>query len=209
MVPNQREFANFRGISSGTVAVAFDAAYRELGLDKHFVLTWTKPVGENYDCHVCLPLLSAAVFSRRNSQWSIESKEKYLILGASFGQKPRCQLVKIGPEKFGIVMHYSDLAQGFETEWIVLVAANGNTVKPILTLTTRNDPNDARCARSPAGDESCIRYSVEYHFVPGSNSAYFDIQTTKKTVSGPNANTSSTKAFSFVGDKYVASDAAR
>jgi hypothetical protein len=207
-VPDRPELSNFQRTSQGSVGVAFDGAYRELGLDKHFVITWTKPAGESYDCHVCLPLLSAAIFSRQDNKWQVESEAKYLLLGAPFGQRPRCQLVKFGPEKFGVLMHYSDEAQGFETEWIVLIAAEGNAIKPIFTLTTRNDPNDALCERAPANDKSCSRYTVEYRFAPGSNAKYFDLVATKKDNSA-GRSTSSTEAFSFLGDKYVSSGTAR
>ena len=205
-VPDRPEFSNFRGVSHGTVGVAFDATYRELGIDKHIFVTLTKPLGNDYDCHVCEPLLGAVVFSKRADKWSIESEEKYLILGAGFGQRPRCQLVKVGPDKFGVMMHYGDMSQGFKTEWIVLISAEGNTVKPILTLTTLHD-FPPPCSPDPTNpnDEDCIHYSVEYRFLPGSNPAYFDISTTKRVRSGPNANTSLTAAYSFAGGKYVSS----
>jgi len=99
-------------------------------------------------------------------------------------------------------MRYGAMHQGFETERIVLIAADGNTIKTVWALATRQDPNDVLCSRALADEESCIHYSIEYHFVPGSNSAYFDILTTEKVGTGPNVS-SSVATFSFVDDKYV------
>jgi hypothetical protein len=203
-VPDRPELANFRQISQGAAKVVFDGGYSERGVDKHFVIYATVPLGEKFDCHVCSPLLSSAVFARRGAEWHIESEEKYLTLGASYGERPRCQLVKLGPDRFGVAMYYSDMAQGFEVEWIVFVAAEGSTIKPVLTLTTRQDPNDELC-RGSSNPESCTHYIVEYQFVPGSDPTHFDIQATKKISSGPKTNTVSTERFSFVGDRYISS----
>ncbi len=205
-VPNRSDLSNFRGISNGTVAIAFDGPYRESGVDKHFVFTLTKLAAESYDCHVYLPLLSAAVFRQEGGEWRIESEAKYLMLGAGFGQKPRCQLIQFGRDKYGVLMHYSDTAQGFETEWIVLVASEGSTIRPLLTLTTRQDPNDELCQHAPANDNRCVRYSVEYRFLPASNADYFGLDTTKTTKT-QEGNVTSSEVFSFVGDRYVRSGA--
>jgi hypothetical protein len=202
-VPNRRDLSNFPNVSRGMTSVVFDAAYRESGIDKQFVITSTKPTGQSYDCHVCLPLLGAAVFSKRGNQWFVESEEKYLILGAPFGRRPKCLLARIGPQKYGVVLEYTDMAQGFETEWIVLLTAKEKTIKPAITLTTRQYPNDALCSHAKESDESCIHYSVDYQFIVGSNPVYFDILTTKKVGTGENGKNASSKTFSFAGDKYV------
>ncbi|MGC1128535.1 MAG: hypothetical protein WA875_03145 [Candidatus Acidiferrales bacterium] len=206
-VPTRPDLSVVRGFSRGVVRVDFDAAYRQIGVDKRIVVTSTKPAGQDYDCHVCLPLLGAVIFSRRSGEWSIESEERYLTLGAPFGELPRYQLVRIGPEKFGVVIQQSDAHQGFEIEWIELIAPEGDTVRTVFTLTTRSDPNEDICSQISGNDESCVRYSIEYHFVPGPNPSYFDILTTKKVIAGAGENSLSTAKFSFVGDKYIPSSA--
>lgn len=203
-VPDRPELSNFRGISNGTVAMAFDGLYRQSGVDKHFVITLTKPVDESYDCHACLPLLSAAVFSQKGVNWQVETEARYLMLGAGFGEKPRCQVIQFGRDKFGVLMHYNDLAQEFEAEHIILVASEGNTIRPILMLTTREDSGDALCQQAPPNDEGCAHYSVEYRFVPRSNADYFELATTK-TTKLQGGDVISTEVFSFVDGKYVRS----
>jgi len=101
------------------------------------------------------------------------------------------------------MMHYSDMAQGFQTDWLVLIAAQGASIKPILKLTTTQDPNDALCVHSGPADQSCVHYSVEYRFVPKPQSDYFDIVATKTLESGKHKGTSSNETFSFVAGKYI------
>ncbi|MFY9752528.1 MAG: hypothetical protein WAJ92_07815, partial [Candidatus Acidiferrales bacterium] len=67
--------------------------------------------------------------------------------------------------------------------------------------------NEDICSQISGNDESCVRYSIEYHFVPGPNPSYFDILTTKKVIAGAGENSLSTAKFSFVGDKYIPSSA--
>ncbi len=75
-VPNRRELSGFRTFSRGVVEIRFDATYRQLGVNKHIVITSTKPAGQDYGCHACCPLLGAAVFSKLDGKWSMESEEK-------------------------------------------------------------------------------------------------------------------------------------
>jgi len=67
--------------------------FEDNGIKKFLLLTKSIPVGAPFGCHACAPLIGAAIFSKKNNFWKVESQNKFLLYAGEYGQAPLAKLI--------------------------------------------------------------------------------------------------------------------
>lgn len=117
---------DFWGHRTGLVSFIYFSPYTEAGKQKYFLLTKAVPVGEPFECHACLPLLSAAVFVKKNNRFILESKNLFLMYAGEYAESPTVKWVNLPAGKHGLALtfrHYGDDAEKTKN---VLVYSSGS-----------------------------------------------------------------------------------
>lgn len=149
---------------AGIVKKVFFQRYRESGKEKIFFLVKTVPKDTPYECHVCLPLISAVIFVKQYDRWTIEAKNLFLMYGGQYAESPKVKLIAIGKEKQGLILefHYHD-GESQEKETSLLVPYK-NTIEIAYQDITDYDNFNSCYESSP-----CAAYSTKmiFHTVEG------------------------------------------
>ena len=112
---------------TGIVKKVFYQSYQENGYKKAFFITKTIPADVPYECHACMPLLSATVFVRGRGTWKIAHQNLFLTYDGEYGELLQAQLIKIGPERFGVLLEAEHRhGESFEREMMILVPYKKN-----------------------------------------------------------------------------------
>jgi len=109
--PSKKDQTFFWGKKIGIVSSLLFARFEDHGDEKFFLLTKTIPVGIPFRCHACLPLISAAVFTKINQHWKIESQNRFLLYAGEYGESPLVKLVTVENQQ-GIQMKYKHYGEG-------------------------------------------------------------------------------------------------
>jgi hypothetical protein len=77
---------------------------------KIFLLTYATPLGQDFGCHACAPLIAAFVFSFGQSRWAVTASSNASVVFGQWGHPPDASKVKIGPHRYGVELKdtYSD-----------------------------------------------------------------------------------------------------
>lgn len=126
--PTVEEKKEFLGKETGVVSVVYFSPFLENGEYKYFLLTKTSPVGEPFNCHACLPLLSAAIFSMKNGRWMIEAKNLFLIYAGEYASAPKTKLIALSHYKHGLLLEFVHYGDGAFKERMVLIPS-GQSIK--------------------------------------------------------------------------------
>ncbi len=160
------------GQSAGYVAVAFVASFNENSTEKQVAVVHITPEPpEAYTCHACAPLLGGAVFAKTKDGWTIESQAKIIGLGNAFGEK--LSLVKVGPDKYGVMIRIDDANQGYEYKHVRLVVPNRQAMLVALDVGFEESAGPGVCTENGKIPEPHLNVTL----VPGANPQYFDVLT--------------------------------
>ncbi len=110
------------------------------------------------------------MFAKTKEGWEIESQSKIIGWGNALGE--RLFLVKIGPDKHGVMIRIDDAHQGYEYKHVQLVVPNSGALPVALDIGFDESPGPGACAD---GGEDLVEQHVKVSFVPGSNPHYFDV----------------------------------
>lgn len=172
------------------------------GVQRYFLTTETVPA--RYDCHACAPLIGAATFSRQGDGWQLDAETKAISTMGSWGTGPGGDLIKIGPDKYGVKFNIGSSGQGETGEAVVIIAENGQSLREILVIDEYSGDNGGACGE---GLPACWKYSSRMDFEPGANPEYHDVKvTTSGTRPDGNGNirrANSVKKYTSVDGKYV------
>lgn len=119
--PNKEDIDSFFEKKTGIVSSLFLESYKEGGKDKFFFLTKTIPIGAPFDCHACLPLISATVFAWDRTEWKVESQNLFLMYKGEYGEPPGVKLITIGRDKVGLSLEFDGHGEVHTKELILLV----------------------------------------------------------------------------------------
>ncbi len=97
---------DFFASKTGIVNTIFFQSYKEHGRKKFFLVTKTIPTDIYFQCHACLPLISAATFSRAKGEWKIESQNLFITYEGEYGESPKVELIRVGQDRFAARMEY-------------------------------------------------------------------------------------------------------
>lgn len=162
----------FKGKKKGYISPKFEGRFTEGGRNKLLVLGYITPAPiESYFCHACLPLIGGAIFRQKDSRWVVEAAQKIIGWGDVF-ETGNFDLIQIGPDKYGVLIHVSDSHQGYEdSKFEILVPYNGH-----ITIAL-----DAGYIEKP-GPAACIddninmpQQDLKIKFEAGKRPEYFDV----------------------------------
>lgn len=131
---------------------------RENGKRKFFFLTQTIPKDIPFNCHACLPLISATVFSLDMNNWKIDSQSLFLMYGGKYGKSPSAKLISVGKEKKGVLLEFERHGEGHIKESYLVIPYKKkilNAHKEIIYYDNFND-----CGRSI----HCASFSAKMYF---------------------------------------------
>lgn len=160
----------FNDATEAHITPKFEVRFTENGKDKLFVLGYVAPT-EEYICHACVPLLGGAIFRYDNSAWIVESKQTIIGWGDVL-ETGEFQLVKIGPDRYGLSVHITDAHQGYEdNRYLVIVPYKG---KLLIALDSGfiEKPGSAAYIED---DVELAEQNVSINFAQGNNLEYFDV----------------------------------
>ena len=130
-----------RGVGScpqeARVHSVFDAKYTEQGKEKYIILTKTGDVPnmENPD------IFGAAVFAKDGGQWTLEVENRYISpeapdaetgFGCFFDHAERPALVRVGPEKHGILIRAAGHGGWGNDECPTVLLPDGGSIRSVL-----------------------------------------------------------------------------
>jgi|GEM_PF-5662880 len=185
---------------TGYITLAFESAYIENNKEKHVVISHITPRPyEEYQCHACAHLVGGAVFVKSKNGWSIESKSKIIGWSSDLFHE-NITLVKIGPDKYGVMLSVDDVYQGYETKYKFMIVSYNNILKKVLDVGFSEKPSHDVCGK---GIEE---QKVEVEFDKTQDSECFDIIVHIKRNEGSCRTKisvlSETKRYKYVKGKY-------
>lgn len=105
--PSKRDKRFFWDKKTGIVSRILFVPFKDQEKEKIFLLTKTTPVGIPFSCHACAPLVGAAIFSKKNHSWEIESQNRFLLYAGEYGEAPLATLVtKDGKPRIELQIEY-------------------------------------------------------------------------------------------------------
>jgi hypothetical protein len=122
--PDKRGESGFWAKKTGIVSSILFQPYHEDGKKKIFLLTKTIPINIPFNCHACLPLLGATVFSMEKDGWKVESQNRFLMYAGEYGESPTTQPTLVGKDKLGLLLEFEHRGEGFSKEIALLIPHN-------------------------------------------------------------------------------------
>lgn len=168
-------FSFYNNIQTLYSRAYFTKAFEQNGVDRYFVITRTAP--SKSDCEDCVPVLGGAVFTRNGEEWELDAQSKMITRTGSHGELSNGRVVKLGPEKYGVMFHWKATSEGVTEEGDLLIAETKNGLKEVFSMVTGGD-NKKHCQDIGAyADESpCWAYRSKLDFVPNANSSFYDLR---------------------------------
>jgi hypothetical protein len=144
LTPERNTFQNGRDF----IEPLFDAAYVEGGIDKHVVIaTLTPRPRSQFNCQACSPMLGGAVFRREGDGWRIESTGLKIEPGHAWfdGRHGRLALVRVGPDRYGLLHQVHEVGQGHESMRASLILGADGVLASRLVVAPVGGPGPGSC----------------------------------------------------------------
>jgi hypothetical protein len=159
------------------------AEVAEDGTDKVYLVASAKPATspENYDCHACAPAIGVAVFVAQEGNWALQSANPAVGFYGGWGSPPFVDLVKIGPDKRGVLLFDEDNHGGFASSYKILLVPFGRTVAEAWGIqdeqdnTGAYDLTDKLNKQVPYRSAAAFRFNTT-HSDEGSIADYYDVE---------------------------------
>jgi len=172
-------------LGSGKVAVSLVLAAQvwDREISKLFLVSSAHLASEkDFSCHACQPTIGMAVFVWRTSRWVLESASPTVGKYGSWGEPPDIMLLRVGPDKYGILLSKEDGGQGYSWSERHLLIPIGKTVHEVWSIQDEQDNSGAVDPTDPDAPHVAYRSSAAFKFIAredddGSGpSDYFDIE---------------------------------
>lgn len=154
------------------------------GTLKTILLTGTKPYdspGKSYDdqmysCSACAPLLGAQLWSHQGTEWCLEAEDRAITRmgGAGWLAYERVQVVRVGPEKWGVLFEDDMGKGGYAPIRTTIIIPYSNGFSVAFDDITAEDNLGSGCEPN----KNCYKYTGRIDFVPGTNPKYYDLRIT-------------------------------
>jgi hypothetical protein len=106
------------------------------GEKKHIIIVYSRP--EDYTCHACSPLTSAAIFRKKEEHWELEVNCPDTGIWVPNGGPPQCSWEQIGADNWGLLNSVTD--------------GNNGSFSTNIDVTTF----------PPAGPKTILNYSISF-----------------------------------------------
>jgi len=117
---------------------------KESDTTKIFLLCYATPDSQPFECHACAPLIDMAVFVRTNSEWSIDSVGRGVVVFGQWGHPPHVRVVRVGPHRPGIELRTTYTGQGETTTWASILAPWKGEIREALNIEIASAYDDCR-----------------------------------------------------------------
>ncbi|MGA2571223.1 MAG: hypothetical protein ABSF23_11950 [Terracidiphilus sp.] len=170
-----------------SVSVIIRTQVTEGDATRVYLATSAKPAPDSegeYNCHVCAPATGAAVFVWQGQSWKLESANPAIGFWGGWGDPPDVSLVAVGPERHGLLLSSTDLAQGFSSSFKQLLLPLGKSVEEVWSIEDENDdlgaidPDDRLNKRVPYRSSAAFRFLTgdDGSASPDRQGDYYDIE---------------------------------
>ena len=157
--------------------------YREGAIEKAVLAVQLQDVfeGEVSISHAQTALISIYVFERRGGRWVIEKRAEEAFDEGHNGDAPGVQLVKLGPERFGLWFSIGDVHQGYSSSSAMIVTLSETRIREVVRLNLGED-NAGTCSDDPKervdGIHTCWSYEGTPAFIPITGADYYTLRVT-------------------------------
>ncbi|MCL6545077.1 MAG: hypothetical protein K6T61_07600, partial [Bryobacteraceae bacterium] len=125
-----------------------------------------------------------------------------IIQSGSFGNPPRAELARIGPERDGVFLRWRDMAQGYYFEGIQLISEYNGRLRVIFERKTGENNDGAALDK-----RRNYHWSAEIRFLDRQTEGFYDIEAeisgTEETADGRIQDAYKRERWRFVKGKYV------
>jgi|GEM_PF-3533202 len=145
------------------------------GVQKVVLLTATLSKDQNgwENCHACAPILGAAMFTRIDSAWFVEAIKKNITEVGAWGELPSNNLVKMGPDTYGVAFDYGYTGQGTTLGGTLLIAFGDGSIQQVADIHTTF--SNEGMFMDGQQDDLAYGYESTISFQPGDNTEIFDL----------------------------------
>lgn len=164
------------------------ASYEEEGLEKYLVITHG---GMFPSCHPCQASIDGAIFTKSQNGWDLSLVSRGIVSIGSFSFVPPGQIVKIGPDKYGVLLLSVWSGQGYHSEASVIITEVENELRVVFLTQTLENQLDAITQQTVWG------YTSKIDFIPGENLRYYDIQLTQQGTNNEREQVFLTEIYTF------------
>jgi hypothetical protein len=195
-----------------SVSVELMVEVKEGDTEKVYLAASAKPANfpDHYECHACAPAIGMGVFVWQEQHWVLQSANAAIGFYGAWGDPPGIELVKIGPEKHGVMLSIDDLAQGYAWSTRTLLATVDRTVKEIWSIQDEQDNLGAIDPDDKENDQTPYKSAATFKFFPAKNESsmeYFDIEVIstgndREDFNHPIKPENWTEIYRFKGGKY-------
>lgn len=171
--PAREELDGFFEKKIGIVSKILFQSYKESGVDKIFLVTKTIPMDVPFNCHACLPLISATVFVLDRNEWKIESQNLFLMYKGEYGELPTLELITIGQDKMGLLLEFEGHGEVHTKEVALLISYKNKIYKAHQEIVYYD--NFGVCGQSVP----CASYVSKLAFKDSKLDSYYDLKIKK------------------------------
>jgi hypothetical protein len=198
-----------------TISEVLMAEVEEDGVEKVYVVTSAAPDSApgGYDCHACAPAVGMAVFAWKTDHWDLQSANAATGFYAGWGVPPEVGLAKVGPDRYGVLLSSSYMAQGYASSSKTLLLPVGSTVTKAWSIGDEEDDLGAYDPTGKDGEKVSYRSSAAIKFVAENETAsgppdYYDIEVISRGEDSPGTSgrikqENWTEVYRFGGGKYT------
>jgi hypothetical protein len=206
--PKKEELGKFNfydNVTSLQSRAVFSKSFQQGDNDRVIVVTRTAPPRD--ECEDCVPVLGAAIYTKLGDEWHLDSQAKAISRTGQHGELSGGKLVKISPNKYGVLFSWKHSNMGVAEEGTMLLAETKSGLKEIFSMVTGSN-NKAYCQENGLyeNDPECWGFSSKVELVKSETSPYYDVkvttQGTKQVDQGEVANVRETRRFAYSETGY-------
>lgn len=173
------------------------------GVKQLYVITSSRPDGDEFVCHSCAPLEEVFIFEKDAPAWRLIYRKIFDQVG-SFGESPEFTLKKLGTDSYGFLINPGFTGQGIEEQSIGMYSYYQAEFKSILTIPEVAMDNKGACDDKVPGSCWGYDYTLIFATTPAN---YNDIILTKKGTESKDGKVmpvDTTIKYQFAGNAYMA-----
>jgi len=176
--------------------------FQENGKNKVFLLTKTIPTNIPFDCHACLPLIGATIFSESNNHWKIEAQNQFIMYDGEYGELPIVKPLKVGQDKFGLSLEFSHVAER-DKEFSLLIPYKKSILQAHKETIYYENFNDCEFSKTIP----CEAYTATVNFEESNADDYYKLKvkkfgTTYNEKRNKNMPIDQTITYKFINGRY-------
>jgi len=160
--------------------------FRQADAKRIFLVCQSVPAEQEYNCrNFCAPDVGAATFTNTENGWRLDAVSRVMGRVGGGGKASKPKLVKLGPERYGVVLWSMGMGQGSTVTADTYFLETGTSVKEVLQITTYSDNGGScGCEREVCDPDdpnlmTCFEIVSTVEFVPGKNAVVFDLKVTQ------------------------------